>query len=230
MSFWRRLAELITGTLDPFGDAGEEDLPPGRKVRDADFAMALIGLGAKMAKADGEVTRDEIAAFTQVFRAPAGFEAPLQRAFDLAKQTTLGFDGYARRLARRFRHHPEVLEDVLDGLFHIAKADGRVTPDEERYLASVAEIFGFSELDYERIRVAHVGAPEDDPWMLLGVERGADLEAVKHAWRKAAAQNHPDKLIARGAPLEMQRIANAKMAAINAAYRELEARLSDAPR
>lgn len=225
MSLWRRLADLITGPRDPF-DCEGEDCPPGHRVDDADFAMALIGLGAKMAKADGHVTRDEIAAFAQVFRAPAGFEEPLQRAFNLAKQTTLGFDGYARRLARRFRHHPDVLENVLDGLFHIAKADGRVTADEETYLEQVADIFGFRGLEYERIKVAHLGAPEDDPWVLLGVERGADLAAVKRAWRKAAAQNHPDRLIARGAPLELQRIADAKMAAINSAYREIEARLA----
>mgnify|MGYP001556051087 CR=1 FL=1 len=225
MSLWRRIAELITGPRDPF-DCEGEDCPPGHRVDDADFAMALIGLGAKMAKADGQVTRDEVAAFAQVFRAPPGFEEPLRRAFDLAKQTTLGFDGYARRLAKRFRHHPDVLENVLDGLFHIAKADGRVTADEEDYLSRVAEIFGFKSLEFERIKVAHLGAPEDDPWALLGVERGADLETVKRAWRKAASQNHPDKLIARGAPPEMQRIADAKMSAINAAYREIEARLA----
>jgi DnaJ like chaperone protein len=227
VSFWRRLAELITGTPDPFGGE-DEDFPPGHRVNDADFAMALIGLGAKMAKADGEVTRDEVAAFAQVFQAPPGFQAPLQRAFDMAKQTTLGFDGYARRLARRFRHHPDILEDVLDGLFHIAKADGRVTADEEAYLSQVAEIFGFDALEYERIKIAHVGGAEDDPWVLLGVERGADLETVKRAWRKAAAQNHPDKLMARGAPPEMQRIAHEKMAAINTAYRAVEARLAKA--
>ena len=227
MSVWRRIAELVTGPRDPF-DCEDDDCPPGRRVDDADFAMALIGLGAKMAKADGEVTRDEVAAFAQVFHAPPGFEEPLRRAFNLAKQTTLGFDGYARRLARRFRHHPDVLENVLDGLFHIAKADGRVTPDEEAYLSRVAEIFGFPPLEFERIKIAHLGAPQDDPWAVLGVSRDADLDTVKRAWRKAAAQNHPDTLIARGAPPEMQRIADEKMSAINAAYREIEARLTTA--
>lgn len=217
MSFWRRLADFITGTRDPFECRGE-DCPPGHKVDDAEFAMALIGLGAKMAKADGVVTRDEVRAFAQVFRAPPGFEDSLRRAFDLAKQTTLGFEGYARRLARRFRHHPAVLEDVLDGLFHIAKADGRVTRDEHEFLDQVAKLFGFSDREYDRIKVGHLGAPEDDPYVILGVERDADDEAIKRAYRKVAFQNHPDRLIARGAPAEMQRIAVEKMAVINAAY------------
>ncbi len=225
MSLWRALRELITGRPDPFDCEGEDCLP-GHRVEDADYAMALIGLGAKMAKADGEVTRDEVAAFAQVFRAPPGSEAPLRQAFNLAKQTTLGFDGYARRLARRFRHHPAVLEDVLDGLFHIAKADGRVTEDEAEYLETVAEIFGFRAREFDRIRVAHLGAPEDDPFVILGVAHDADEATVKRAWRRAAAQNHPDRLIARGAPTELQRIADEKMAAINAAYREIQKRMA----
>jgi len=217
VNFWRKLADFITGARDPFECQGE-DCPPGRRVDDAEFAMALIGLGAKMAKADGVVTRDELQAFAQVFRAPPGFEDSLRRAFDLAKQTTLGFDGYARRLARRFRHHPAVLEDVLDGLFHIAKADGRVTGDEDAFLARVAEVFGFSAQEYDRIRIGHLGAPEDDPYIILGVDRDADDDTVRRAYRKVAFQNHPDRLIARGAPAEMQRIAVEKMAVINAAY------------
>lgn len=220
MSFWRRLADLIMGPRDPF-DSEDEDCPPGRRVDDADYAMALIGLGAKMAKADGEVTTDEVAAFAQVFRAPPGFEKPLHRAFDLAKQTTLGFDGYARRLAKKFRHHPAVLEDVLDGLFHIAKADGRVTADEEDYLSRVAGIFGFPALEFERIKVAHLGAEQGDPFVLLGVSPTASEDEIKRAYRRAAAQNHPDRLIARGAPAEMQKIADEKMSAINGAYREI---------
>lgn len=217
MNFWRKLAALLTGSPDPF-DCAEEDCPPGRRVDDAEFAMALIGLGAKMAKADGEVTAEETAAFAQVFRAPPGFEAPLARAYNLAKQTTLGFEGYARRLARRMRHHPAVLEDVLDGLFHIAKADGRVTPDEEAYLATVAEIFGFDAQDFERIKYTHMAPPENDPYVILGVSRSASDAEIKSAYRAIAARNHPDHLIARGAPAELQRIADEKMAVINAAY------------
>jgi DnaJ like chaperone protein len=217
MTVWRKLAALLTGSQDPF-DCADEDCPPGRRVDDAEFAMALIGLGAKMAKADGEVSRQEVDAFAQVFRAPPGFEAPLARAFDLAKQTTLGFDGYARRLAKRFRHHPAVLEDVLDGLFHIAKADGRVTAQEEAYLQAVAEIFGFDDQGFERIKYTHIAAPDDDPYVILGVSRSASDAEIKAAYRAIASQNHPDRLIARGAPAEMQRIADEKMAVINAAY------------
>lgn len=217
MSFWRKLTELVTGSADPF----DEDCPdclPGHRVDDADFAMALIGLGAKMAKADGEVTTSEVRAFAQVFRAPDGFEDSIHRAFDLAKETTLGFEGYARRLAKRFRANQAILEDVLDSLFHIAKADGRVTEDEEEYLETVADIFGFSEREYQRIKRSHLGAPEDDPYLVLGIDPDISDQDLKTAYRRVAYHNHPDRLQARGAPLELQKVADSKMAAINVAY------------
>ena len=217
MSFWRKLADRVRGR-DCFLQCDGCDCAPERRVEDADFAMALIGLGAKMARADGVVSRSEIRAFYEVFRPPPEGRAALDRAFELAQQTTLGFDGYARRLARRFRANPAVLEDVLDGLFHIAKADGAVTASELSFLEQVSGIFGFSALEFRRIRTAHIGAPGDDPYVILGIEADITDEDLKRAYRRIASQNHPDRLIARGAPPEIQRMADEKMAAINAAY------------
>lgn len=222
MSIWRKLTDFISGPSDPF-DCEGEDCGPGHRVDDADFAMALIGLGAKMAKADGIVTDSEVSAFQQVFRAPPDGKIAIAQTFQLAQQTTLGFDGYARRLARRFRANPAVLEDVLDGLFHIAKADGAVTASELSYLEAVAEIFGFSEREFRRVRMAHIGAPDDDPYVILGIDPDISDEGLKRAYRRIAAQNHPDALVARGAPAQLQRLADAKMAAINTAYAQIRA-------
>jgi DnaJ like chaperone protein len=217
MGFWRRFAARIKGRKC-FLECDGCDEAPDKRVDDADFAMALIGLGAKMARADGIVSRSEIEAMYEVFRPPPEGRAALDRAFQLAQQTTLGFDGYARRLARRFRANPALLEDVLDGLFHIAKADGAVTTSELTFLSDVAKIFGFSALEYRRIRTAHIGAPGDDPYVVLGIEADITDDDLKRAYRRIASQNHPDRLMARGAPPEIQRMATEKMAAINAAY------------
>jgi DnaJ like chaperone protein len=217
MGFWRKLTDFITGEPDPY-DCEGEDCGPGHRVDDADFAIALIGLGAKMAKADGVVTRNEIAAFQQVFQAPAEAQDILSRVFNLAKETTLGYDGYARRLARRFKAHPAVLEDVIDGLFHIAKADGVITADELSFLQSVADIFGFSAREFRRMRMSHGLVDSSDPYVILDVDPDADDEELKRAYRRMAARNHPDALMARGVPAELQRLAVEKMAAINEAY------------
>ena len=221
MGFWQRLAQRLKGR-DCFLECdGCDDRARLHQVEDADFAMALIGLGAKMAKADGDVSRSEVRAFYEVFRPPPEGREALDRAFQLATQTTLGFDGYARRLAKRFNCYPAMLEDVLDGLFHIAKADGVVTPDELDYLQRVADIFGFSEAEFRRIRSAHVEGANDDPYVILGIDADISDMDLRRAYRRIASQNHPDRLIARGAPPEIQRMADEKMAAINTAYGQI---------
>ena len=145
----------------------------------------------------------------------------MARFFDLARQTTLGYETYAKIIARKFRAKPAALEDVLDGLFHIALADGIVSPDEMVFLETVADIFGFSEREFRRIRTAHLGRSADDPYLILGIDEDISDVDLKKAYRRMAAANHPDRLIARGLPEQMQRLANHKMAMINEAYAEI---------
>ncbi len=191
-----------------------------RHVR-GQMAAALIALSAKMAKADGVVTREEVTAFREIFRAPGAASRHAGRLFDLARRTTRGYEAYARRVARRWRANPALLEDVLDGLFHIARADGAITEEECAYLQTVAEIFGFSEREFRRIRASHGALDAADPYLILGVDPDISDADLRRAWRRMAAQNHPDALVARGAPPELRRLAEEKMAAINAAYQEI---------
>lgn len=219
MSLWSRIMGASARLFGP-AERPDTDGQPGR-IDDAGFAAALIGLGAKIAKADGVVTRDEIEAFKRVFSAPPEAEAGMARFFDLARQTTLGYEAYAKIIARKFRAKPAALEDVLDGLFHIALADGIVSPEEMEFLVTVSEIFGFSDRDFKRIKIAHLGRAADDPYLILGVEEDISDADLKKAYRRMAAANHPDKLMARGLPEQMQRLANHKMAMVNAAYAEI---------
>lgn len=192
-------------------------------IRDGRVAAALVALGAKLAKADGHVSPDEIHAFKRVFQSTPDNDAGIARFFDIARQTTAGYEGYAKIIARKFRARPAVLEDVLDGLFHIALADGVVTEDEAAFIETVADIFGFSEREYKRIRIAHLGRASDDPYLILGVDEDISDIDLKRAYRRMAAANHPDRLVARGLPRELTRLATHKMAMINAAYAQIKA-------
>lgn len=185
--------------------------------REAVFTAGLIALSAKMAKADGVVTRDETLAFRQIITVPEGEAARVDKLFALAKETSAGFEAYAQQIAERFGDRPELLEDVLDGLFHIAKADGAVHDAERRYLARVAAIFGFSDADYTRIEARHVHA-KDDPFVILGATRDWDDDALKRRWRKLVADSHPDRQVALGLPPEAVKIATERLAVINAAW------------
>ena len=198
---------------------------PGGENADAPgviFTIAIIALGAKMAKADGVVTRDEEEAFKRIFRVPPSEEANVRRIFNLARQDTAGFEAYALQIARLFRENPAILEDVLDGLFEIAKADGVLHPGELAFLEQVAEIFGFTPSEFRRIRASHFGPDEADPYAILGVAHDAGNDEIKRTYRFLVRENHPDSLIARGVPEEFIRLANDKLAAINAAYDRIE--------
>ena len=194
------------------------DCPEGLPGEDPGFSAAVTALGAKLARADGRADHDEYLAFSEVFQPEAASERDVRRLYELARQTTRGFESYARRIARRYSGCPGVLEDVLDGLFHIAKADGAVTRHETDYIERVAVIFGLSPLRFRRIKAAHLGAPEDDPYAVLDVAPDADDEEVRAAWKSALSQAHPDRAVSRGLAPEFVEFAHMQSAAINAAY------------
>jgi DnaJ like chaperone protein len=220
MSIWTRLAESIAQVGDSIGAfltslAARRATPPEKTLG---FTIGMIALGAKMAKADGVVTLDEVQAFKQVFHVPQGELAAVARLFDLAKRDVAGYELYARQIAKLFQAKAMVLENVLDGLFHIAKADSALHPAELEFLRNVAVQFGFEPLDFERIAARHVVAPADDPYLILGVERAADADAIKARYRKLVRDNHPDRQVAAGVPEEMVVLATQRLARINAAY------------
>jgi DnaJ like chaperone protein len=215
---WRRRdrdGAAVEGTAaDDIGD-------PRIATKQVAFTMAAIALGAKMAKVDGVVSRAEVDAFKQVFHVPPEEMGNVGRIFDLARKSPLGFEAYARQVAHMFRRQPYVLEELLDGLFHIAMADGGVRGEEIEYLRAVAAIFGFDDADFARIRASHLGPDEGDPYAVLGVDHDAPNEEIKAAYRKLVRDNHPDRLIAKGMPKEFIDVATDKLATINAAYEKI---------
>lgn len=182
------------------------------------FTIAVIVLGAKMAKADGVVTQDEISAFKDVFRIPPDEMKNVSRIFNQARKDAAGYEPYARQVAGMFRNEPAVLEELLWCLAHIAKADGKIHPGERQYLKGVAGIFGFDNATFERVTSITLEGDPEDPYAVLGVPRSADNDTIKAAHRKLVVENHPDRLTAQGLPEEFVELANRKLAAINAAY------------
>jgi DnaJ like chaperone protein len=232
LSIWGRIREGVTelswGSLFGLDDAPVPETAAEGQARPAGtkqvgFTIAVIALGAKMAKADGVVTEVEIQAFHQVFTAPPEEQANVDFFFDLARRSTTGAETYARQAAKLLDGDKAVLEDLLGALFHIAKADGAFAPGEDDYLRRIARIFGFDETEYRRIRAYHLGAEtgagyEEDPLLILGLEPGATADEIKARWRQLVGENHPDRAMAQGLPAEFVSIATAKLARINAAY------------
>jgi len=221
MSIWSRIGEALRALRkgEPLSAVFDRlRTPPERTVA---FTIAVIALGAKMAKADGQVTRDEVTAFREVFHIPKSEEPNAARVFDLARQDVAGFDAYARRIAGMFGAGDEALSDLLEGLFHVAVADGSYHPREDDFLHEVARIFGIGEREFRSIRSRFVPDATPDPWDVLGVTPGADLDEVRAAWRRLVRESHPDRMIARGLPEEAVRIAERRLIAINRAWEEI---------
>lgn len=221
MSIWRKITEAISALANGEGLAAVFDRlssPPEKSVA---FTIAVIALGAKMAKADGQVTKDEVVAFRQVFYIPASEEAGAARVFDLARRDVSGFEHYAKRIAKMFGAGSEILHDLMEGLFHIAMADGFYHPNENIFLEEVARIFGMTNAQFKTLRQRHVPDAPLDPFAVLGINPTDNMEAVKSAWRQLVRDCHPDIMMARGVPEEAVKLAEKRLIQINRAYEDI---------
>ena len=232
MSIWSDLSrylasiacDAVCSVLDGVRTAYAENRDKRRRVA---FSIAIIALSAKMAKADGVVTQSEIDAFQQIFQVPPSETANVERLYNLAKQDVAGFDAYGSQVRNLFPgddpSDSEILKDVLDALFHIAKADGVVHENESLFLGELALVFGFDAKAFECMQLRHVHPHAANPYSVLDADPQWDFGQLKSHYRKRVAESHPDRLIARGVPAEFVVIATERLAALNAAWEAIEA-------
>jgi len=230
MSFWEKLLNAIADTagnalgsvIEAIRTVFEGDPETRRKVA---FSVAIIALSAKMAKADGVVTEKEVEAFREIFEFPPDQAKNVARLYNLARQDVAGYEAYAERLSAlcvTCAKNCPILEDVLDGLFHIAKADGLIHEKEMAFLERIADIFKMSRERFEQIMARHVSVHGRDPYKVLGVSPSDDFPTIRRRYHGLVREHHPDRVFASGLPQEFQVIAHERMAALNAAYAEIE--------
>ncbi|MEL7228718.1 MAG: DnaJ family molecular chaperone [Pseudomonadota bacterium] len=231
MSIWTDLSRFLSSFVaDAFSTVVEKlrtlfvgDADHRRRVA---FSVAIIALSAKMAKADGIVTRAEVEAFREIFEVPPQEFENVSRLYNLAKQDIAGYDAYAEQVRSFFPgkddSDDDILRDVMDALFHIAKADGSLHENELLFLEDIALRFGFGAEDFDRIKLRHVMQGEADPYFVLGAEPDWDFARIKSHYRRRVMESHPDRLIARGLPHEFVTIANDRVAALNQAWETIK--------
>lgn len=224
MSLWKRITLALQALAqgEPLSAVFEQlRSPPERTVA---FTIAVIALSAKMAKADGLVTRDEVAAFREIFHIPREDEPGAAKVFNFARQDVAGYEDYARRIAAMFGPEKQTLCDLMEGLFHIAMADGMYHPAEDAFLLDVADIFDLPEAEFRRLRARFLVDAAPDPFEVLGVDSSMTLDEIRAVWRRLVRDTHPDVLFSRGVPEEAIKMAEKRLIDINRAWEEIQSR------
>ena len=228
MSIWGKVGGAAAGFFLGGGPIGAAlgalaghavfDREPTASEKQIIFTIGVTALAAKMAKADGQATDAEFDAFKSIVKMEPGDEPEVRRVYEMAHGTVLGFEGYAAQLGRVFRDRPGLLEDLIDALFFVAAADGIVHDSEVEYLREVARRFGLSDAAFNNLCASYGGPCEPDPYALLNIDATATDAELRKAYLKAVQENHPDRMMARGAPEEFLAVATEKLARVNAAY------------
>jgi len=195
----------------------KDKLPEEKALKQIGFTIGVIVLSAKMAKADGKVTKEEIIAFRKKVNVPINEIKNVGRLWDQARQTTDGFEIYAQQIANLLGKKSPVLEELLNLLLFIAKADGIISPEEISYLKKVSIIFGFLENDFKRIYSLNMGNYMN-PYQVLGVSEDTPIKNIKIKWKILAINHHPDRLIAKGMPEDFIEKSTARLQEINNAW------------
>ncbi len=231
MTIWGKIGGAAAGFVLGGGPMGAAlgalaghfvfDREPTEAEKQIAFTIGVTALAAKMAKADGASCDREFEAFRRIVRIDPDEAENVRRVYALAHETTAGYEAYAQQLGRLFRDRPGLLEDLIDALFFVATADGTLHDAELDYLRSVGRAFGLSDSAFNNLCAAYGGPCDPDPYALLGIDASATDEEARKAFLQAVRANHPDRMIARGAPEEFLNVATEKLARINAAWSEI---------
>ena len=186
------------------------------------FALSLIILSAKLSKADGHVSKEELIAVKDKLQIPDSEIDQVAKIFNKAKDESTGYEPYAKQIAEIFRNNINVLEEVINILFYIAEADGHVSNDEETMIANIAYIFGLSQKQYQSIKESRKTSDKLNPYIVLESQPTDDLKTIRKNYIKLSKEHHPDLLISKGVPVEVINESKNKMRSINAAWDQVQ--------
>ena len=186
------------------------------------FALSLIILSAKLSKADGRVSKEELIAVKEKLQIPDSEIDQVAKIFNKAKDESTGYEPYAKQISEIFKGNQNVLEEVINILFYIAEADGHVSNEEESMIANIAFIFGLSQNQYQSIKETRKSSDKLNPYIVLESQPTDDLKSIRKKYIKLSKEHHPDLLISKGVPIEVINESKNKMRAINAAWDQIQ--------
>ncbi len=186
------------------------------------FALSLIVLSAKLSKADGQVSREELIAVKDKLKIPDNELDQVGKIFNKAKEESQGYEPYAQQIAQIYRGNLNVLEEVINMLFYIAEADGNVSKSELEMIESISNIFGLTQTQFESIKESRKSTGKSNPYIVLESNPNDDIQTIRKKYIKLSKEHHPDLLISKGVPKEVIEESKKKMRAINSAWDQIQ--------
>jgi len=182
------------------------------------FAIALIILTAKLAKADGQVSKEELIAIKNKLKIPDSEIDQVKKIFNKAKEDSLGYEPYAQQIAQIYKNNSAVLDEIINILFYIAEADSKVSDSEIAMIRNIAKIFGINKNQFEGIRESRKGSDKLNPYVVLDCDPNDDFATIRKKYLNLSKKHHPDVLVSKGVPKEVIEESKKKMRAINSAF------------
>jgi len=186
------------------------------------FALSLIVLSAKLSKADGQVSKEELIAVRDKLKIPENEINNVGKIFNKAKEESSGYEPYAQQIAQIYKNNLNVLEEVINILFYIAEADGNTSQSELNMIKHIAQIFGLSQSQFNSIRESRKSSHKLNPYIVLESKPEENLQTIRKKYLKLSKEHHPDILISKGVPQEVIEESKKKMRAINSAWDQIQ--------
>jgi len=213
------IGSMVGGRISSARRSGfQRSFAPPQQV----FAIALIILTAKLAKADGNVSKEELIAIKDKLKIPEHEIDQVEKIFNKAKEDSLGYEPYAQQIAQIYRNNTAVLDEVINTLFYVAEADSNVSDSEIAMIRDIAKIFGLSESQFEGIKESRKSSDKLNPYIVLGCDPNDDFSVIRKKYLILSKEHHPDILVSKGVPQEVIEESKKKMRAINSAFDQIE--------
>jgi len=186
------------------------------------FALSLIVLSAKLSKADGQISKEELIAVKDKLKIPENEIDQVGKIFNKAKEESTGYEPYAQQIAQIYRGNINVLEEVINILFYIAEADGNVSNSELKMIEHISQIFGLTDVQFNSIKESRKSSDKLNPYVVLESHPDDAIEIIRKRYLKLSKEHHPDLLMSKGVPQEIIDESKAKMRAINSAWDQVQ--------
>ena len=186
------------------------------------FALSLIVLSAKLSKADGQVSKEELVAVRDKLKIPDNEIEQVGKIFNKAKEESTGYEPYAQQVSQIYKNNLNVLEEVINILFYIAEADGNISQSEMNMIQHIAEIFGLNDTQFNSIKESRKSSDKLNPYIVLGCNPDDNLQNIRKKYLKLSKEHHPDLLISKGVPQEVIEESKKKMRSINSAWDQIQ--------